>query len=274
MLMLCSQCECECTDLKHCFKTSKPGRINGNSIKTRNGTGYRDCYNDCVRHSPQCCSFNYNKFTGYCELTDVVPSVTNVVQDNDFIYSRIPSSGLIPPACTNQYCSLVNYQICILLSTGIGTCIQECQLLSQPTNGETAYNNTFSVAGTEILLTCDAGYRKIGAAMTCLTSGAWIESFCVPVVCTFETPCDALETDLTASSIFEIDSGSTKSKDTGCTEDHTTGTGNYYYFETSDPMQPGDTARMKSTFPVPAGQQVCVHLWYLYVGIFYGKFTY
>ena len=57
--------------------------------------------------------------------------------------------------------------------------------------------------------------------------------------------------------------GSTLSRFTGPSTDHTTGgaTGFYMYIETSFPRKPNDTARFESAM-VPATQQKCLQFWY------------
>ncbi|XP_033729124.1 MAM and LDL-receptor class A domain-containing protein 1-like [Pecten maximus] len=161
----------------------------------------------------------------------------------------------------SQQCSLSMYEICMPLSKGESTCVKECGIVPPPANGEVMYSFEFSVAGSQTPVTCNSGYHML-VTMTCLTSGVWTQYNCVPNVCTFETQCEALVKDITANRFFELSSGSTPSEETGCKEDHTTGSGSYYYFEASLPTRTGDLARMKSSFPVPAGHQVCVRLWY------------
>ncbi|XP_061879772.1 MAM and LDL-receptor class A domain-containing protein 1 isoform X1 [Entelurus aequoreus] len=90
--------------------------------------------------------------------------------------------------------------------------------------------------------------------------------------CTFEDSlCDWLQgadDDLD----WTIRSGPTDTPNTGPAGDHTTGTGNYLYIESSHPSAKGDVAQLKSALLPPAGEQgYCLTFWYHMFGATVGS---
>ncbi|XP_036360425.1 MAM and LDL-receptor class A domain-containing protein 1-like isoform X2 [Octopus sinensis] len=62
---------------------------------------------------------------------------------------------------------------------------------------------------------------------------------------------------------WQMKRGKTATQDTGPKRDHTTGTGNYIYIETSNPVVSGDSTHLISPkFQVPGSQEWCLSFWY------------
>ncbi|XP_069108217.1 thyroid hormone-induced protein B-like [Argopecten irradians] len=115
-------------------------------------------------------------------------------------------------------------------------------------------------AGENFPYNCSADYMNNNNQI-CLASGLWRQTrpLCA-VNCSFEIPCPVFEH--TSVRQFTRRNGSTPSVETGCSEDHTTGTDGYYYYLEASGIPIGYQFTMTTASPFPTGHPICIHLWY------------
>ncbi|OWF54467.1 MAM and LDL-receptor class A domain-containing protein 1-like [Mizuhopecten yessoensis] len=157
--------------------------------------------------------------------------------------------------------------MCFALSSGATTCVNECGIHLPPVEKERMLNDVddselYFKAGETFPYVCTSEYTKGNSSRICLADGRWEHDrpLCARRMCTFEEPCPYLE-DASDALHFTKWSNSTPSNNTGCNTDHTTGNGYYYYLEASDTYH-GSVFKMVTSNPFPAGEQICVGLWY------------
>lgn len=91
-----------------------PGHADYNILSTKIGLAKGSCFVKCVRHN-QCMAFNYREQDGFCELLPAIPSCTEPVDEEGYVFvhlgdclSHLPPTWGFPTGVNWQWEAYIN----------------------------------------------------------------------------------------------------------------------------------------------------------------------